>query len=361
MALNPGTMYAFSMLREYNIQSLQAQFPTYDWVFGLQRLTDNTHMHTVNDPYNAFMLTAQVWCYIHDRLRYREFFSLIPRTLPHLPPETLITRCPACPDPDMNMVNGWWETPEYLRHLNMMYTMLDGNCKTHRFHKRGNKGDHLIYQVNSYYDNNYKYSKYLLKVKKKKLAEPVPDCDSVKVIAQLTDLATHGMAVTGMVNHQCSHVFIMGVIDIYGAENQANVDAAFSRGYWLYSYNDKKISASTSHCEEVPHKQTYNTECTYAMNQAIHFNTFQYLRRHHKFVTCLEHRIPIVHLTGHKMLLCKILFALFYHWCNGHFTKEAAEQAWPLMNRVATYSCQAGPGHRKISISPTSMTTTGRN
>ncbi|KAK1216119.1 hypothetical protein PQX77_021265 [Marasmius sp. AFHP31] len=122
--------------------------------------------------------------------------------------------------------------------------------------------------------------------------------------------------------------------------------AAFSRGYWLYGYEDKTIEQSSTRRKEVPHKQTYDAECAYAVNQLIRFDIFEYLQRQRDFVTRLERGVPVVHLAGHKLLVCKILLALFYHWCNGHFTGEGAEQAWPFMNRVATYSSQAGPGHR---------------
>ncbi|KAL0062922.1 hypothetical protein AAF712_010184 [Marasmius tenuissimus] len=342
----PETAYTFAMMREYDVQALQGQFSAYDWVHSLRRLTDNAHTHLVNDPYNPFMLAARVWRFIHDRLRYGVVYSLLRRTLPHLPPNTFVTRCPACPDPDMNMEEGWWRTPQHLRHLTMMYTTLDGNSKTRRFRKRGGDGDYSLYRGQAYYPDDERYAEFLREAAKKKMAEPIPDCDNIKSVARLTELAAHGMAVTGTVNHQCSHVFIMGVTDMFSSENQANVDAAFSRGYTLYGYEDDKISASTSRRKDVPHKQSYDAECAYAVNQLIRFATFDYLGGQREFVQHLERGIPVVHLTGHKVLLCKILFALFYHWCNGHFTGEGAEQAWPYMNRVATYSCQAGPGHR---------------
>ncbi|KAL0058817.1 hypothetical protein AAF712_014485 [Marasmius tenuissimus] len=327
----PETAYTFTMMREYDVQALQGQFSAYDWVHSLRRLTDNAHTHLVNDPYNPFMLAARVWRFIHDRLRYGVVYSLLRRTLPHLPPNTFVTCCPACLDPDMNMEEGWWRTPQHLRHLTMMYTMLDGDSKTCRFQKRGGDGDYSLYRGQAYYPDDEHYAEFLREAAKKKMAEPIPDCDNIKSVARLTELAAHGMAVTRTVNHQCS---------------QANVDAAFSRGYTLYGYEDDKISASTSQRKDVPHKQSYNAECAYAVNQLIRFATFDYLGGQREFVQHLERGIPVVHLTGHKVLLCKILFALFYHWCNGHFTGEGAEQAWPYMNRVATYSCQAGPGHR---------------
>ncbi|KAK1235929.1 hypothetical protein PQX77_000828 [Marasmius sp. AFHP31] len=344
-AREPETAYTFTMLREYNIQALQGQLPAYDWILALRRLFDNAHTHLVQDPYTPFMLAVRVWRFIHDRLRYGEFFSLIPRTLPHLPAGTFVTRCPSCPDPDMNMGVNWHETPQHLRHLNMMYTTLDGNSKTRRFRKGGGK-DHSLYHGQSYFDDNKAYAKFLKKAGKLKFDEPIPDCDNVKAVSKLTELAAHGMAVTGTVNHQCSHVFIMGVTDMYGSENQANVDAAFSRGYTLYAYEDKKIKYSTSHRNLVPHKQSYDAECAYAVNQLVRFASFKYLSGQREFVNHLERGIPVFHLTGHKVRTCKVIFALFYQWCNGHFTGEGAEQPWPFLNKVATFSCQAGPGHR---------------
>ncbi|KAL0563058.1 hypothetical protein V5O48_019020, partial [Marasmius crinis-equi] len=247
----------------------------------------------------------------------------------------------------MNMEEFWWETtPEWLRHLVMMYTTLDGNSKTRRFAKKGGERDVSLYDGKAQFPSNGAYVKFLERAKKSKIVEPAIDCDSVKVVTRLTDLATHGMAVTGTVNHQCSHVFIMGVTDMFASENQANVDAAFSRGYSLYGYEDKKIKDSESHRGEVPHKQTYDAECQYAINQNIRFDTFKYLHPLREFVRCLERGIPVVHLTGHLVLLCKVLFAIFYHWCNGRFTGKGAELAWPELNRAGTFTCQMSWAHR---------------
>ncbi|KAL0574852.1 hypothetical protein V5O48_007125 [Marasmius crinis-equi] len=340
-ALTPETAYTFAMMREYDILSLQGKIPAYDWIHGLRRLTDNAHTHLVNDPYSAFMLAARVWRYIHDKLRHGEFYNLNARTLPHLPSGSMIVRCPTCSD-------RWWETtPEWLRHLIMVYTTLDGNSKTRHFCKKGGESDALLYEGKAQFPPNDAYVKFLEKAKKSKRVEPTPDCDSVKVITRLTDLATHGMAVTGTVNHQCSHIFIMGATDMFASENQAYVDAAFSRGYSLYGYEDKKIKHSTSHRGRVPHKQTYDAECQYAINQNLRFDELKYLKPHRKFVTGLERGIPVVHLTGHLLLLCKILFALFYQWCNGRFNGEAAELNWPELNRVGTFTCQMLWGHRQ--------------
>ncbi|KAL0562869.1 hypothetical protein V5O48_019208, partial [Marasmius crinis-equi] len=145
------------------------------------------------DPYNAFMLAARVWRYLHDRLRHGEFYNLNPRVLPHLPSGSMIVRCPTCSDPDMNMEKSWWETtPQWLRHLVMMYTTLDGNSKTRRFCKRGGERDVSLYDGRAQFPLNSEYVKFLERAKKSKIIEPTPDCDSVKVVTRLTDLATHG-------------------------------------------------------------------------------------------------------------------------------------------------------------------------
>ncbi|KAL0565319.1 hypothetical protein V5O48_016704 [Marasmius crinis-equi] len=374
-ALEPETAYTFPMMWEYDILSLQGKIPAYDWIHGLRRLTDNTHTYLVNDPYSPFMLAARVWRYIHDRLRHGEFYNLNARTLLHLPSGSMIVRCPTCSDPDMNMEDRWWETtPEWLRHLVMVYTTLDGNSKTHRFCKKGGENDVSLYEGKAQFPPNDEYMKFLEKAKKSKRIEPMPDCDSVKVVTRLTDLVTHGMAVTGTVNHQCSHVFIMGATDMFGSEkyvsihselhereahiyyhlSQANVDAAFSRGYFLYGRGEVRghqkphgVPRADPYRGQVPHKQTYDAECQYAINQNLHFDELKHLKPHRKFVTGLERGIPVVHLTGHLVILCKVLFALFYHWCNGHFTGEGAELNWPELNRVGTFTCQMLWGHRQ--------------
>ncbi|KAL0569419.1 hypothetical protein V5O48_012546 [Marasmius crinis-equi] len=81
------------------------------------------------------------------------------------------------------------------------------------------------------------------------------------------------------------------------------------------------------------------------MRNNSRFAWFRFLQDQHHFVPRLERGIPVVHATGHIQLVCRIIFAPFYRWCNGHFTGETAEQLWPEFNWAATYTCQMLEGH----------------
>jgi hypothetical protein len=37
--------------------------------------------------------------------------------LPHRPPRNLMVHCPVCPEPGVNMENGWDKTPDHLRFV----------------------------------------------------------------------------------------------------------------------------------------------------------------------------------------------------------------------------------------------------
>jgi hypothetical protein len=106
------------------------------------------------------MRVARIWRYMISRIRLGQEHN-IDRFLPHLPPGTLTVRCPACPDPDLNMRPNWWLTPRYFRHINQMRITLDGNHQMNQFYKNTDPWDKSLYGGNSYFPEAIKYSKYL--------------------------------------------------------------------------------------------------------------------------------------------------------------------------------------------------------
>ncbi|KAJ3964048.1 hypothetical protein EV361DRAFT_812705 [Lentinula raphanica] len=167
--LEPETAFTFTVLREYDIHSLQAKIPAYDYLLSLRRLTDNVHTHRVNDPYQIFMLVARIWRYLKTRIRTGEICNINELHFPHRPAHSLILYCPVCPDPAINMVGEWWKTPDRYRHLIMMYSACDGNMKLNQFQKNSGSDDKSLFQGNSYFPPLEPYKEFLITVKKSPL------------------------------------------------------------------------------------------------------------------------------------------------------------------------------------------------
>ncbi|KAE9384856.1 hypothetical protein BT96DRAFT_785602, partial [Gymnopus androsaceus JB14] len=181
--------------------------------------------------------------------------------LPHRPANASVVYCPICPDPATNMVGDWANTPLHLR---------DGNCKLSQFHKNSGIDDKSLFRGNSYFPPVRPYKEFLASAKK---SPYVVKCGHIKVINRQLKQATQTAVPkkkVGLVSTACSHVFILAGTDMYGAENQANVDASFSHAYTLYGFGDD-IETGNRHL--VRHKHTYDAQCDLAPNQPwVEFN-----------------------------------------------------------------------------------------
>ncbi|KAE9406332.1 hypothetical protein BT96DRAFT_811095 [Gymnopus androsaceus JB14] len=202
----PETAFTFTVMREYDLQSLQGKIAAYDYFLSLRRLTDNVHTDQVNDPYQPFMLAARAWRYFKAQIRLGGIFNLNKRYLPHRPPEAMINYCPICPDPATNMLGDWEKTPLHLR---------DGNFKLSQFHKNSGADDKSMFRGNSYFPPVQPYKEFLASTKK---SAYVVKCGHIKVINRQHNQALRTVVpkkTVGVVSTACSHVFILAATDMY--------------------------------------------------------------------------------------------------------------------------------------------------
>ncbi|KAJ3710096.1 hypothetical protein C8R42DRAFT_648974 [Lentinula raphanica] len=337
----PQIAFTFTVMREYDIHSLQGKIPAYDYVLSLRRLTDNIHMDRVNDPYQPFMLAARAWRYLKAQIRLGGVFKINERYLPHRPANSLIVQCPMCPDPAINMVGDWWNTPLHYR---------DGNCKMSQFHKNSTNEDKSFYRGNSYFPPLTPYKDFLESAKKTKHVSTSSECGHIKVINRQLQQATKTVVPkkkVGVVSTACSHVFILATTDMYGAENQAHVDASFAHAYHLYSFRD---GLGTHHRHLVRHKHTYDAQCDLSPNVWIRFARFKYLNPQRNFIRQVERGVPVVHIARHSEEDCQVQYNVPHHWCNGHVEGETIEQPWVEFNQVGAYSRQMNDANREDTI-----------
>jgi hypothetical protein len=71
------------------------------------------------------MLAARCWRYLKAQVRLGGVHNINQRFLPHREANSLIVHCPMCPDPAINMVGDWWNTPLHYR-----YVFIPLNCSS---------------------------------------------------------------------------------------------------------------------------------------------------------------------------------------------------------------------------------------
>ncbi|THU76108.1 hypothetical protein K435DRAFT_705621, partial [Dendrothele bispora CBS 962.96] len=263
-AAEPISAFSFSVLKEYDLHTLQAKFGAYGYCFSLRRLTDNVFTHLVNDPYQTFMRVARFWRYMDLRIRMVTF---------------------------------------------------DGNHQANQFWKNTDPFNKSLADGLAYFPETTKYLAFLKSLGHISPEEFAAHCNHVKVIANQGRIQGQNCAKTGVVNTQCDHVFVMATADMQNGERYANVDASSHHAFEMYGFGDDKTD---NHRDLVFCADSYDANCSCCVNKVKRFASSTYLADQKEFVKKFEHGIPDLHIKGH-IDDCSVVFGHPYHWCVGHF------------------------------------------
>jgi hypothetical protein len=139
------------------------------------------------DPYKSFLRVSRIWDHLTSRVR-SGFTHGLNALLPPRPEKAIISYCPACPEPGVNMFDGWKLTPDELkcvtsftrchsvftdtfilhsyRHINTLFLAMDGNHRSNRFTKNTDPKDLSLWEgvARGYFPGTHAYSDYLKEI-----------------------------------------------------------------------------------------------------------------------------------------------------------------------------------------------------
>ncbi|KAK6992405.1 hypothetical protein R3P38DRAFT_2570469 [Favolaschia claudopus] len=218
--LFPATMketksaFTFTVLKECHLHNLESKKASYNYMGALRRLTDNSF--TADDPYSNFLRSIRFWDYLTMLKRLGQMHG-IDRLLPHRPEGNLVLYCPACPEPGFNSEPNASsvKTPEFLRHLNQIQRTLDGNFQCNQYKKNSNPDDVSLCKGKAHFPVDRDYRAYL---KENPGSTEKSTCNYLKAVNKQDKKKFKNMAITGTVNAQCSHVFILSSVDLHYGE-----------------------------------------------------------------------------------------------------------------------------------------------
>ncbi|KAJ7588670.1 hypothetical protein C8J56DRAFT_1077886, partial [Mycena floridula] len=148
--------------------------------------------------------------------------------------------------------------------------------------------------------------------------------------------------ITGVVNCQCAHVFVLSTVDLQYGERFTNSDFALKHAICRRRYN-RPISWQSG-SDEVT---SYDCVCQFCVHVCTRFgDKFKDLV---EVINCMRWCIPALHVQNHKDA-CMYLFAAAYMKYVGHFHGETAEHYWPEFNQLGPHVKQMNGGHRQDTI-----------
>ncbi|KAF7331350.1 CxC2 domain-containing protein [Mycena kentingensis (nom. inval.)] len=320
----PITAFTLRVLREFQLHTLEAKKAAYDYVKALRRLSDDTFAADVPDPYTAFLRVVRIYNFLTLKQRAGQLHR-IDEVLTHRPAGNVVPYCPACPEPGFNSDPVCTTTPIELRHLNQIQRTLDGN-----FQERA-------------ISLSAEYRDYLGKVP---VSKEKSTCSYLSVVNKQDKKKFKNMAITGTINAQCSHVFVLSCVDMHHGERFANADMALAMELRKWTGGAFKLSLKLE-VDDVDQVETYDIACEYTIHLRERFAT--YFPELLPLVERIRWGIPALHVQGHQES-CTYMFGTSYMECVGHFHGESAEQYWPEANQLGAHSRQMNLGHRHDTL-----------
>ncbi|KAJ6513753.1 hypothetical protein C8R47DRAFT_1286610 [Mycena vitilis] len=348
----PESAYTFEVMKAFQIHHLESNTSAYDYCGGLMRLTDNAFAESnVQDIYDSFVRAAHLWGFISTEKRMGQMHG-VDDVLSHRPKGNLVLYCPACPEPGFNMdpvMPTKLDAP--LRHLNQERLTLDGNFQCNKAKKsarNSDPNDRSLAEGRSYFPEHEAQKKYLLHAPK---TPEKSTCNYLKAVNNQDKKKFKNMEITGIVNTQCSHVFVRASVDLEIGERFVNVDASLA-----HALRQKLISGVKGQftikleleIDSVDRVLSYDIACQYHVNIKKRFEN-ESLKDLLPLVSSMRWAVPALHVRGHQSS-CIYAYSAAYMEATGHFHGETAEQYWPELNQIGPLVRQMNNGHRQDTV-----------
>ncbi|KAJ6555358.1 hypothetical protein DFH09DRAFT_1084916 [Mycena vulgaris] len=340
---DPHTAFTVNMLKQFQLHNLESKKAAYDYLGAIRRLSDNSFTADVANPYAAFLRVVRVFNYLTLKKRAGQLHG-IDAVIVHRPVGNLLVWCPACPEPGFNSDPNCPQTPHSLRHLNQSQRTLDGNFQCNQFNKNNDPDDISLCAGKGYFPLDSEYKEYLGRIP---VSKEKSTCNYLKAVNKQDKKKFKNMAVTGTVNCQCSHVFILSCVDLYYGERFANTDKALAMDLQKHRPGEPFQVTLRMEVDDVDEVTTYDIACEYFINLEARFQA--HFPELVPLVKRMRWGVPALHVQGHQES-CTYLFGTAYMECVGHFHGETAEQYWPEANQLGPHVRQMNNGHRQDTM-----------
>ncbi|KAI0045474.1 hypothetical protein FA95DRAFT_1473414, partial [Auriscalpium vulgare] len=315
----PQTAITLRTLKTFHALNLQSKLNAYDFWCSLVRLTDGIGTRPPKYRYREFIRAARFFRNIRALKRAARGHD--PAGIEATAPGALVVQCPQCPQPGMNMPDGWEDAPESERWKHAMFLAMDANFKM----KLKNRGlvDTELSPGWSYFVEQKEYGAHCAKYQH----EPeIKYCDSNHAAVDKANLpAQRRFSINGVGAVVCSrHVFYLrhSVGDLRFGERYASMD------YMLFS----ALSLSAPAIKTL--YVSYDIACSFSKN----FKTrmLRYPTNFHIDPEALRLKwgVPKFHLIAHGPK-CQYEFSLNNTDGVGRTHGEGVEGGWAELNPFA--------------------------
>ncbi|KAJ7795036.1 hypothetical protein B0H14DRAFT_2532632 [Mycena olivaceomarginata] len=325
----PRTAATFLVLDHFHLHTLQAKTTAYDFYAVSERLTDNAGVKPP-DRYQVFLRMAR---------QYRHLLMLKRAGRGHDPSGVwgtgageLAIECPVCPDPKVNLPEGWENAPPEDQFLYVLFIALDACFRLKRRMISSEFKDPGLGTGWAYVTENAPYRHFLLTVTDQK---EMSTCSGLAALDYANTKFSRGYSTTGVGMGVCArHEFVQpnGVGDLQRGERFANMDYIFGS---ILRHKDPRVRKLIS----------YDIVCQWWLYLVTRLQKLPVLVRITIILQMFRFVIPKMHIHAHT-LACQVKFSLNLVPGSGQTDGEGIERPWSNIGAIATSTRVSGPGAR---------------
>ncbi|KAJ3727940.1 hypothetical protein C8R42DRAFT_572663, partial [Lentinula raphanica] len=329
--IDPQTAATYRVMNMFHILTLQGKVTTYDFYAGLEKMTDNAALINLPDRYRSFSRMMKEWRHLKMAKRSGRGNDA-ERSLAETKSGEMGIRCPACPQPDVNLPANWREAPPKKRYLYWIFFAIDACFRLKRRLVSSEARDPDLDVGGSYFTEDGVFREYLRAVTDQ---NEMSTCTGLSALDHANTKHSRGYATTGVGIGVCArHEFIQlnGAVDLQKGERYANMDYAFA-------------SFLRHHHPSLTKVISYDIACQWYKNVVRRVKALPSLVSCDLGLQIIKFAIPKLHIHGHQ-LACQLKFSLNWLRGAGRTDGEGVERPWAHLGPMASSTRDMGPGSR---------------
>ncbi|KAG9041944.1 hypothetical protein FS837_011550 [Tulasnella sp. UAMH 9824] len=343
--LKPQTGFTLEVLRHQRCFSLRGKTSLKEYYDALVDLTSPAeHKGEIPSLYDQFRIAVRQYRILTMYMRAGKDDGLAP-----LQKGELCVKCPACPEPGVNLPSNWdLDRMKQLHYARFLAG--DGNFKLQRLAKRGSsksEGSKSLLGDGGFWVSASTFQNYLAETPMaadEPLKQRKNACNTMAGDPSYSPEGAKALDVTGVFAVSCRHIFICpnGVVDFHKGEKYRYVDVCFA-GPLNHSY-----AAGLRYFVI-----TYDIACKYGANfksrcctPTCKFVLIPMTQGELNVIFCVNKFHQESHEDG-----CATKNALEYTQYVGRTCGEGVETIWAKMNWLRYSTREMSPGHRIETLS----------
>ncbi|KAJ7088015.1 hypothetical protein B0H15DRAFT_922918 [Mycena belliarum] len=328
----PNTCATFAVLKLFQILNCLGKVSAYDFLRGLEKVTNNDGLDKPPDRRKPFMHIVRQWRHT-KRFKRRKRGNSAGGVRATAQGE-LALPCRACPQPGWNLPEDWDKVPSFFKYLYFLFLAQDANFRLTNRNVSSEDADPIFADGLGFFAKREGLDGYKAHIARNAGEQEISSCSGFQAMFLANTKKVKGLRTTGIAGVTCSRHNMWrpnGIGDLQVGERYCNLDYLLLAS--LLGFMMLYVVLS------------YDIACQYSKNfwarmkklpESMHLNIPE---------ENMWWKVPNFHLPPHKPP-CQSAYSFHYMWGAGMSHGEGVEQNWSFSNGAAASTKLMGPGSR---------------